>query len=302
MKLCQATSEAGLTQFWRHIPVCHKTGGALAAFQNSLNETGDIALLAGAQICSDILAGQWVPTTFAALDKGWNPTRFATMAQGPTVVNQIRDNQRAQALLEVHNPTGDRLIEMILTPEAAHVSKTTQQLDYKILAYDSGMGDILGRTCDMYLDWHTQVWQNKDTMIQCTCQNYYHIEQEACARVDLALSNAWTIGMQALLNGPVPTAAVPRPVRIDPPYRRVLECLQGLTLSTLIDLPPGLFQNPEELPTGRPPAGPPAVPPPGRQDVPDNRRPVRDEANHNPRLRAAWTEAGHAGLFRVGQR
>ena len=307
-KICQVTDPAQLGAFWKMMPHTSKVG-SMAALQNAVTQTGGSSAIISTKMSADFYAGRWTATNYQAIDEGLSPLRVATYAQGPEVIRQLTREQNTVTMLEVHNPHGDHLVQLLLNANANYISKQPNELEEKLKSWDGTIKGIWGDQADLYTTYHQDVTQNASEIAQMINQNYYNVRGQACVRVEYFVHRQFDTAMRLLLAGPVPTAANPRPVTIAPAYSRILECLRNDTLSTLIDLPASLFQAPQQLPPARvpvvdraPPAAGQVVPPgpPNQQPPPAGRRQIRGPEEWAPRLRAGFLAAGFRGLFTEG--
>ena len=319
LKVSQKISFATVTNYWQLAHTVNKTG-TLAAGQQAASEGPGVSVLINLPFATDLIGGLWVPTTSGALDQGLALTRCATHALGPAVVAAHARNMRATTIMEVYNPQGAELVQMVLAPEASFLSQNTMQLHTKLVGMEKLLRSLwLGS--DVHTNYRDGVSNHATEITEAITHAHFTKMAEMTAKVELFVQHELFRQMQELLDGPVPTAAAPTPVTPTSRYGRIMECLQSNTMSTLIDLPEGLFANPRVM---APPVGnlQRAVgDPPNNQDRnlggrngrdqggarngggpndADRRHPVYTDPAWNQPLRAAWTASGNRGLFSVG--
>ena len=305
-KVSQQPDATLLQPFFTQLPLVHKTG-VTQAFQTAINQGTHTPVIITPQNATDVVGGHWVGLNFHSYDEGISITRVATYAHDPVVVEQLRRNQRTTAILEVYNPQSDTLVDMVLQEAASYISKTPTELQAKILGFGDLLEGLFGNTCELVTCYHRDLSQNAVSICQVITQHYFHKLAESCARVELFIQLQIASIFASLLDGPLPTAAAPRPVPVNPQFTDILSFLRANRLTNLIDIPASMFRDPAQLPDARPrqrdQQDPPLrTPNPGNdsnQQRPD-RRPEIGQANWNVPLRAAWTAAGHRGLFSAG--
>lgn len=297
--------DVGLLQpFFVQLPLVHKTG-VTQAFQTAINQGQHTPVLVTPQIATDVAGGHWVGLNFHSYDEGLSITRCASYAHEKHLVDQLRKNQRTTAILEVYNPNSDTLVNMVLEDSACYISKNTTELQAKVQGFGDLLEGLFGDTCELCTCYNRDL----TTQIQAIChlitQNYFNKLAETCARVELFIQLQVNSILTSLLDGPLPTAAIPRPVPVNPQFTDILNCLRANRLTALIDIPASMFRDPTQLPDAHPRQQPAPRPPPGRPappgvDPPNDRRAEVGQDTWNVPLRAAWTAAGHRGLFAAG--
>ena len=298
-----------------------KTGN-LAALQSAVHKEGSpVTLYITPKLATNITSGKWVPIRPGVYHEGITTLQAATLFQPRAVVDSIENAQHRMALLEVHNPHSDQIVNMVLAEHANLISTQPVELGGKIRGLGNLLEGVFLETASIYTTFRDELLGDIERIVMLIHQNFPDALARTSAQGECFVVRTLHQQLRQLNAGPVPTAADPTPVVITPRYSRLIDALEDGNLDPLIKLPSSLFRDPLQVPRPVPPpaapipagaAGgapnpPPANnPPPAPRPAQTRRQPVRQVPEGrpplNPRLKSAWTALGENGFFNPGQR
>lgn len=315
LKVSEQPDIGQLTRYWQNYALVHKQGHQ-AALEQARNPAFPMALVSP-KFSTDFTAGRWVASHNAAITEGFHLTRLKTVAHGPAAIRAHNQTASAFNVMELYSAGGDRLADMVLTPDALQLPATVIELTQLLRAYYGLISGIFGTTPSWIQTYRLHLIDPLESIQSLILQDYHDVVADVCLRITLFVFRHTNVALNNLLSGSVPTAANPRPTPQTPPYGQVGTSLEGGNIMSLVDVPAGLRRKPTPPVVPAPPAGDPARPPPREQPrndrAPadrDNRRqeaprhPVHgrdyDGENQNMPLRNAWTASGHTAFFTTG--
>ena len=304
LRLCEQPAIDQCTSFWKRVHLVPKAG-VLPLLLQELSKNGAHHNMVDASFATDLYNIQWIPSDPTELTQGLSITRLSSY-YAPATQQASRDeaNRTYQLLTSVDTST-PVLTEIILTKSAAIIPTTASMLRAQVTAFNQLLVTIAGPGTQHTKAFRTHVVDNMDAIEHCIRRHYATQEKEVCLVITLWIVRTMRQAFIELMDGAVPTAAVPQPVTQTPPYHKVLKCLQLGKIFTLQDVPSSLEQQrrpvapaptpaPAPAPTGRGSGAGTGAPPAsgtGPSTSGGNRGPVRNP-NQNPRLKQAWIRAG----------
>ena len=296
-----------------------RSEGRQAAFVTAITTHGLPQPLVDVAITQDGGGGRWVWPYHGAFECGITSLRIATFAQGPDIVRARTEGLRRTGIMEMFHPQSEELVRLALAPAALCVARDASQLEAKWGAFLSLIGGLWATATIVYTTWRDELYNQRHEITQLILMNYFHNQQYVCFIIEVYAATQFNRIMRELLQGDAPTLANPVPTVVNPRCNLILEKLRSNSISTLIDLPNNMFQQPQQAPIPHqlpPPQPQPANPgpqqqrqqPPPQQQQPQQqqppqqpgRRPVNGDESWNRQLRQAWANTGHRSLCRQG--
>lgn len=304
LRMAEVHRETDLPEAWTIFPRLQR-GQVYSWMESTVAERAHQTRLAkpvfGPPFSTDFGTGRWLPSNINDYTHGFVITRIATEFSPPNVLEEQRERNRVFNTLVIFPTGGDgRAASMALHDWNAQWPTTTSELRAQLEAFYTLFTAMFGAGNSLMTNYRANVVDRIHEIERLIRLNYTKCQADACLRVLIMVFRCFNEAFEGLMNGPIPTAAVPIPRPQDHiPFRDVEQCLLRGNILTQIDLIEQDILRP--VPGRETPAPAPAsAPAPAAAAGSGGRTDTITITNQNRDLKLAWSNSGHTGIYGVG--